>query len=109
MGSIIDRDAYLSDLQARHVFHICHEALSNAVRHAKPKQISLGLKREGRIVTVWVKDNGLGFKNELRVTPGHHGVANMQARAAEIGGTLLIESSPQQGTTLTLTFRSVGP
>ncbi len=100
-----DIDSYLSDMQARHVFHICHEALANVARHAKAKHINLDLKREGKMIRMWVKDDGIGFEKEPQIEPGHHGLANMYTRAAEIGGRLKIESTSQQGTCLTLVFR----
>ena len=45
-----DIDDYLTEMQARHVFHICHEALANAARHAKAKHISVGVVRENGLV-----------------------------------------------------------
>ncbi|RMF04151.1 MAG: hypothetical protein D6768_04015, partial [Chloroflexi bacterium] len=98
-------DAHLTEMQSRHIFHITHEALSNAARHAKPTQISLRvLKMDGEIVVI-VEDDGIGFDYQPRVTPGHHGLANMQARAEQLNARLDIDSSPGQGTRLTLTFR----
>jgi signal transduction histidine kinase len=104
-----DIDNYLSDTQARQIFHICHEALANAARHAKAKHINLGLKLEGEMIRMWVKDDGIGFEKETQIEPGHHGLANMYTRAAEIGGRLKIESTPQQGTCATLVFRCNNP
>ena len=104
-----DIDDYLSEMQARHVFHICHEALANAARHAKAKHISLGVTREGEMVTLWVEDDGIGFKSKPQVKPGHRGLANMQARASEIGTKLKIDTVPQQGTRLAVTFRGRAP
>lgn len=98
-------DAHLTEMQSRHIFHITHEALSNAARHAKPTQISLHLlKMDGEIVVI-VEDDGVGFDYHPRVTPGHHGLANMQARAEQLNARLDINSSPKQGTRLTLKFR----
>jgi len=104
-----DIDNHLSDMQARHVFHICHEALANAARHAKAKHISLGVLREGGVVTLWVEDDGVGFNGKPRVKPGHRGLANMYARASEIGAKLNIETAPQEGTRLTMAFRCSSP
>ena len=104
-----DIDNYLTDMQARHVFHICHEALANAARHAKAKHISLGVVRKNQKVTLWVEDDGIGFKSKPQVKPGHRGLANMQARASEIGAKLNITTAPQQGTRITVVFRSSAP
>lgn len=104
-----DIDDFLSDMQARHVFHICHEALANAARHAKAKHISVGVVREERTITLWVKDDGVGFDGKPQVRPGHRGLANMYARASEIGAKLNIDTAPDEGTRLTMAFRSSVP
>lgn len=106
-----DIDDYLSDMQARHVFHISHEALANAARHAKPSRISIRLTRADDKITLQIEDDGIGFNvDSHQPKPGHRGLANMHARASQVGGTLKIDSRPQEGTSLTLTFRcSVSP
>ncbi len=100
-----DVDDYMSDMQARHVFHICHEALANAGRHAKAKQISLSLTRVEEEITLLVEDDGVGFVLSPQIKPGHRGIANMKTRSSEIGGKLNFDSTPQQGARVTLVFR----
>lgn len=95
-------DAYLTDTQARHIFHIAHEALSNAARHARSSYISLKVIREGEIITVVVEDDGVGFTMLPQVSPGHHGLANMQSRASQLNSTFDIASASGEGTRLTL-------
>jgi PAS domain S-box-containing protein len=104
-----DIDEHLSDMQARHVFHISHEALANAARHAKANKILLSLTREEDMVTLLIQDDGIGFEMSPTIKPGHRGLANMKARASEIGARLKIDSAPQQGTSLTITFRCGTP
>lgn len=100
-----DIDLYLSDMQASHVFHIAHEALANAARHAKANKIYLSLLREDEKVMLVIEDDGIGFKSKPKVKPGHRGLANMRTRASEIGGLLQIDSAVGKGTRLSLTFR----
>jgi signal transduction histidine kinase len=104
-----DIDIYLSDMQARHIFHICHEALANAARHAKASQISLSLAREEEAVMLRIEDDGIGFEMGPQIKPGHRGLVNMYTRASEIGTSLTIDSVPQQGTRLTLILRTGTP
>ncbi|GAB4446800.1 MAG: hypothetical protein Kow0031_29430 [Anaerolineae bacterium] len=99
-------DAYLTDMQARHIFHITHEALSNAARHAKANHISLKLSREGSAIMVVVEDDGIGFTMHPQVSPGHHGLANMQSRASQLNATFDIDSTPGKGTRLTLKLQA---
>lgn len=98
-------DTYLEPLQAKHVFHICHEALSNAARHAKAEQIVLRLMREANAVTISVKDDGVGFTPPSQIEPGHRGLANIQERAVQLGAQFTLESHQQRGTHIQVTFQ----
>lgn len=103
-----DVDTFLTETQARHIFHISHEALSNAARHAKANHISYSISREDNKVTVLIEDDGVGFDVHPRITPGHHGLANIQARAAQLDAFFDIDSNPNGGTRLKLVVRSSG-
>lgn len=98
---------YLTDLQASHVFHIAHEALSNAARHARAKRITVSLTREGTQVILRVEDDGIGFIMPLLNNHGHHGVANIQKRATILEADIKIDSAPNRGTRLMLTFNGL--
>jgi signal transduction histidine kinase len=50
-----------------------------------------------------ISDNGQGFDLQ-RVSGTGNGLANMQARAVHLGGTLQIDSNPGRGATLVLVF-----
>ncbi|MFN8454217.1 MAG: GAF domain-containing sensor histidine kinase [Anaerolineae bacterium] len=98
---------YLTDLQASHIFHIAHEALSNAARHGRAKRITAFLTREGTQVTLRIEDDGVGFVMPELNHHGHHGLANIQKRAAILEADLKIESAPNRGTRLTLTVNGL--
>jgi signal transduction histidine kinase len=99
-----DINDYVTDLQASHIFHIAHEALSNAARHARPKKISFSLIRQANTLILRVQDDGLGFELPNTVVHGHHGLANMYKRASILNADLKIESTSNKGATLTLTI-----
>ena len=95
-------NAYLHEWQANHLFHICHEALSNAIRHAKPRYIAVRLIAQDRVVTLSVEDDGVGFTPPSTIQPGHRGLSNIQSRVAKLGATLTLDSAPGRGTRLTV-------
>jgi PAS domain S-box-containing protein len=97
-------DNHLTEMQARHIFHIAHEALSNAARHAKASQISLSLTRDHGQVVVVVADDGVGFTLQPLAAPGHHGLVNIKDRADQLNAGLEIKTAPHAGTRLTLTL-----
>jgi PAS domain S-box-containing protein len=106
IGATLDPEinAYLNDEQASHIFHIAHEALANVVRHAKARKASLSLTGDGDHVILKIEDDGVGFEPPAQVSHGHHGLANIQERAALLAADLTIDSTPGQGTCLTLTL-----
>lgn len=100
-----DIGEHLSDDQSNHLFHICHEALSNAVRHAEPSHITVALRCENGVVTLNVTDNGIGFVMPSQVKSGHRGLANMRSRAFHCGARMEIQSIPNKGTTVTVQLK----
>lgn len=71
-------------------YRIVAEAVTNAVRHSRAGRVEVSLvaRRDG--LAVDVRDDGGGLSEDL--TPGV-GLASMRERAAELGGTLTIETS----------------
>ena len=77
------------------------EAMTNALKHAKPATIAVsvhGSPREG--LEARVVDDGTGVMSEPADGLPHHGVASMQERAAILNGRLDIDSVPGTGTTV---------
>ena len=84
---------------ADEVVQIVREALSNVGRHAAATtcRVRLQRDREGRVI-LEIDDDGKGFDP---TSPAEGmGLSNLRERAISLGGTLEIESSPTQGTTV---------
>lgn len=79
-----------------HLLAVITESLSNAVRHARAGSLRVDVGLEDRALVLRVSDDGRGFVPG----PAESGLANMRQRAAELGGTLEIDSTPGTGTTL---------
>jgi len=88
------------DDTAVHLFRIAQEAVSNAVRHAKPKRIRVVLTAASGHIVLMVEDDGIGFREES-VRKESMGLRVMRYRARSIGGTLLIQPGRYSGTLLT--------
>lgn len=79
----------------------CQEALSNARKHAGSSvTVGISLAYADGTLTLSVRDDGRGF-DPSSVTDGY-GLAGLHARAAEVGGTTSIRSTPGDGTTVTV-------
>ena len=86
------------------IYRILQEALTNAARHANAEHISVLLEERDGIVSGIVEDDGQGFDAETvlhnGLEPYKLGLYGMQERAQQLGGSLVIESKPGQGTTI---------
>jgi len=86
------------------LYRIAQEALTNVLKHASARSVSLTLRRDGAEVVMVVEDDGAGFApNRVLAatrTSGRLGLLGMHERAAATGGALELESSPGSGTTL---------
>jgi PAS domain S-box-containing protein len=80
------------------LYRIAQEALNNALKHALATEVTVRLVAEGGRVTLMVMDNGRGFDPEATCDSGGMGLANIQQRAARLGGAAVIHSMPGAGT-----------
>jgi signal transduction histidine kinase len=76
--------------------HIVAEALTNAAKHSGSKDVSVRLRAGAGELRVEVEDRGHGIAAITDDDP-HFGLRLMQARAAQIGGSIEIESTPGRG------------
>ncbi len=83
-------------------FRIAQEALTNVVRHAKAKTVTVELHPEKDQIHLCVRDDGLGFDvapvRMNAVLGASLGLLSMEERAALAGGHLAFKSSPGAGT-----------
>jgi len=87
---------------ATELFHIAQEALANTAKHAYATQVLLSVRTTGSGILFQVIDNGQGFDVEKEPSTLGHGLSNMTERARQVGGQLEIDSSPGEGTTVTV-------
>lgn len=88
--------------QATELINIVREAVSNSVRHGHARRIALRAAHDSGSLALSIADDGAGFATEP--AGSGHGLANMRARAAAIGGVLQVDSSPGKGTRILITL-----
>jgi signal transduction histidine kinase len=81
------------------LYRIVQEALTNVVKHANARQVSIVLSRMDGMVTALIEDDGRGFE-PAAIREGGFGLDGMRERVALLGGTLKVESRRNAGTTL---------
>lgn len=81
------------------LLRIIQEALTNARKHARARSVSVAFELQDGSACVTVQDDGCGFHVEERGNAeGRIGLRVMRERAEEIGGTVVVSSSPGSGT-----------
>lgn len=86
-------------------YRVAQEALTNIIRHADADRAAIRLLAAGDELRLEVSDNGRGFAaTEILAAAGKTslGLLGMQERAALAGGALTVESTPGNGTHVTL-------
>jgi signal transduction histidine kinase len=85
-------------------FHrIAQESLNNVVKHAEATEVSITLDCDQNGIVLRVRDNGSGF-DPSTIPAGHLGLSIMAERIEKIGGTLLIDSQPGDGTQIVVSW-----
>jgi signal transduction histidine kinase len=77
-------------------YYIVSEALTNAAKHAQASNVQVTLDVRGSVLRIAVHDNGLGGADPTRGS----GLLGLKDRAEAIGGTIVLESRREAGTSL---------
>jgi PAS domain S-box-containing protein len=84
------------------LYRIVQEALTNVIKHAHAKRVSVILEHRRDHVLAIIEDDGEGFDTESVMNSASAeprlGLLGMRERAELVGGTLEIETSPNRGT-----------
>jgi PAS domain S-box-containing protein len=86
-----------------HLYYIVLEAVGNAIKHGKAKNITITLEPSSDRFLLGVRDDGIGFaQNDGKLTG--MGIRIMQYRARVIGASLTLHSCPSSGTDIACLF-----
>ncbi len=97
------RPRSLSAEVEHNVLRIGLEALTNALKHARPSLVRIELSFDLGQVRLSVQDNGRGFDPQApSASGGGFGLTGMRERAERLQGQLTISSQPGQGTEIVL-------
>jgi len=80
------------------LYRIAQEALNNVLKHARARHVAVVIRQVEKTVSLEIADDGAGFNPEKAQTRGRLGLSAMEERAAGLGGRLVVESQPGQGT-----------
>ncbi|PKF77912.1 nitrate/nitrite two-component system sensor histidine kinase NarQ [Vibrio sp. vnigr-6D03] len=107
-NSIITVNNHVASLNLKaneqiHVLQLVREAVLNAVKHAKAKHIEVNCTKSDNEMRVIVVDDGIGFDVKHQKL-NHYGLSIMEERAGRLNGRIEIESEPENGCKIQLTY-----
>jgi signal transduction histidine kinase len=88
-----------------HIYRILQEAVTNVVKHSAATEAAVAVTQRPGVILLSIRDNGRGFEpsnaaaHEDKVG---YGLSGMAERVRILGATLVIDSSPGCGTSLTV-------
>jgi len=86
------------------LYRIVQEGLTNIARHSGAKSVSILVDERPNAVRLVVEDDGRGFDTASVDTAQRLGVSGIHERAALLGGSASVESSPGGGTAVYVTL-----
>lgn len=94
-----ETDDGLPPAVATGLYRIAQQAVANASQHARARRVVVHLTRSADTVKLRVEDDGAGF-DPGDVPRDRFGLVGMRERARLLGGTLVVESAPEDGTAI---------
>jgi signal transduction histidine kinase len=91
------RSLHIDQHRATHLYHIAQEAVTNALKHARPQKIEVTLEVQESAIKLHVRDDGVGIPAR-DARPDGMGLRIMSYRAELIHGKLEVESTEAGGT-----------
>jgi signal transduction histidine kinase len=92
----------------KQLYRIAQEALNNVVKHASARRAKLTVLIQDQMARMRIADDGCGFNTDGGVPTGVHagryGLLSMRERAEALGGQLVLDSAPGQGTIITVSL-----
>ncbi|MHB8261377.1 MAG: PAS domain S-box protein [Bacteroidia bacterium] len=84
------------------IYRIAQETLTNVVRHAQAKSVTVSLSESNTAFILEITDDGKGISQSTILQSKHLGIMGMKERANLLGGEFIIEGTKNKGTCTTL-------
>lgn len=109
ISSEIDNiDNLFTKKQEVNIYRIVQEALSNIIKHAKAEAGKVIVKREPQMVSISIRDNGIGFDfSEKYQNVKSLGLKTLLERTKVLNGQMKVQSKKNNGTLLEFQFPTI--
>jgi len=93
-------DIHLEQEEATIFFRVFQEALTNIDRYAQATKVYVSLHRTEELLTLKIRDNGIGIPPQKINDPNSFGIMGMRQRLLSKGGSFVINGERNNGTTI---------
>lgn len=84
------------------LYRIAQESLQNVAKHARAKHLAVAVAARDHNLTLSLEDDGIGFVPQAVKGKGGLGLVGIRERVRILGGALSIESTPGNGTRISV-------
>ena len=99
----ISKEVLFSSVEGMNLFRVIQESINNSIKHSNANHMMIKFQEEGNSLKFIISDDGSGF--DISSVKTGNGLSNMEIRASQIGGKILIHSQEGKGTEITLTLK----
>jgi signal transduction histidine kinase len=83
------------------IFRVIQELITNTIKHAEASELDIHLNQHEDVLNIIVEDNGVGFdSSKPRNENSGMGLSSIERRIEQLGGTVIVESQPKNGTSV---------
>jgi two-component system NarL family sensor kinase len=86
------------------VYRIIQELLNNTIKHAHASEVIVQLSFHDNRLLLTVEDNGKGWTQDQTVSSRGMGWSNIRSRVDYLKGSVDVQSTPDKGTSITITL-----
>ena len=102
--SLPEGELNLTSTQSTTLYRVCQEALTNVMKYAKAKRVTISLTSDDSRWVLLIADDGVGLDDTKQHRTSAYGLLGMRERIVALGGSFDIRGPAGRGTTLTATF-----
>jgi two-component system, NarL family, sensor histidine kinase UhpB len=91
----------LNPIFRKNIYLIFKEAVNNSAKYSKATEVTVSFEVRNNFLFIEIEDNGKGFELQKEMNKSN-GLQNMESRAIQIHGKLVINTAPGKGTVIKL-------
>ena len=89
---------YFTESTSLNFYRLIQECLTNIIKHAKAKSVTLSIKKQSNAIITLISDNGKGFNVNDSKKKNSLGLKTIFERIRIMNGNISIDSQPNNGT-----------